>query len=340
MKIKIAVGISILAFFIIATATLASYFVIKERNEHNPNLLSDIKSENTSPAPSSEPSGLLVAKIAEHSSPTDCWITISGKVYNVTKFLDLHPGGGFTITPYCGKDATQAFSSKDRNPSQSHTQTAVEMLKQYYIGDVSSNVSKTTPLPLNTVSKFTVATTKPIIANPTNPPLTTSSVTLSTAEVSAHNTTSNCWLIISNNVYNVTNYLVAHPGGVSVIANYCGKEATLAFQTRGGSGSNHSSTAYSLLNNYLVGSIGSTITTSTNSTTSGSTSPTNGSTTPTLPPSNQSSSNVPSAVLSKYPNATLKSIEDDGRELEVNTSVGCRHIKLNSSGVIVSDQSC
>lgn len=263
MKLKIAVGVSILCFFIIATATLASYFVIKERNENNPDLPSQVQSENTTPAPSSEPSGLTTAKIAEHSSPTDCWIVISAKVYSITKYLDLHPGGGFTITPYCGKDATNAFNTRDRNPPQSHSNLAHEILGQYLVGSVGVNLVVNSQVPsTKPVTQATpLRTSAP--SGQANPPLQASSVSLSTAEVSTHSTSSNCWLIISNNVYNVTNYLVAHPGGISAITPYCGKESTQAFQTRGGRGSNHSSSAYSQLGSYLIGSIGSTIQNST-----------------------------------------------------------------------------
>lgn len=33
------------------------------------------------------------AEIAKHNSPDSCWLVIHGKVYDVTKFLDKHPGG-------------------------------------------------------------------------------------------------------------------------------------------------------------------------------------------------------------------------------------------------------
>lgn len=33
------------------------------------------------------------AEVASHKSPDSCWIVIDGKVYDVTKFLDKHPGG-------------------------------------------------------------------------------------------------------------------------------------------------------------------------------------------------------------------------------------------------------
>lgn len=33
------------------------------------------------------------AEIAKHKSPDSCWIVIHSKVYDVTKFLNDHPGG-------------------------------------------------------------------------------------------------------------------------------------------------------------------------------------------------------------------------------------------------------
>jgi cytochrome b involved in lipid metabolism len=32
------------------------------------------------------------AEIVEHDTEDDCWIVIHGKVYDVTKFLKVHPG--------------------------------------------------------------------------------------------------------------------------------------------------------------------------------------------------------------------------------------------------------
>jgi Cytochrome b5-like Heme/Steroid binding domain len=57
------------------------------------------------------------------------------------------------------------------------------------------------------------------------------SVVLSAAEVAKHNSSSDCWLIIENKVYDVSKYLISHPGGRAVIIQYCGTEATHAFET-------------------------------------------------------------------------------------------------------------
>ncbi|KAJ6538470.1 FMN-dependent dehydrogenase-domain-containing protein [Mycena vulgaris] len=47
--------------------------------------------------------------VAEHNSRESCWIIVHGKVYDVTEFLDEHPGGSKIILKYAGKDATQEY---------------------------------------------------------------------------------------------------------------------------------------------------------------------------------------------------------------------------------------
>lgn len=64
-------------------------------------------------------------------------------------------------------------------------------------------------------------------ANSANPNSTTTK-TYTVAEVSVHNTKSNCWLMINGEVIDVTAFVDKHPGG-DVILQGCGKDATSMF---------------------------------------------------------------------------------------------------------------
>ena len=50
------------------------------------------------------------ADVATHNHPDDCWIVIAGKVYDVTKFMEDHPGGPKPLALYAGKDASEEFT--------------------------------------------------------------------------------------------------------------------------------------------------------------------------------------------------------------------------------------
>jgi cytochrome b involved in lipid metabolism len=76
---------------------------------------------------------------------------------------------------------------------------------------------------------------------------------LDSNEVSKHNTNADCWIIVNSKVYNISNYASAHPGGTGNILNYCGKEATSAFSTKGTKGKPHSTSANNMLDQYYIG---------------------------------------------------------------------------------------
>ncbi|KAF2168751.1 hypothetical protein M409DRAFT_20769 [Zasmidium cellare ATCC 36951] len=49
------------------------------------------------------------ADVRSHASRDSCWVIIDGNVYDVTDFLDHHPGGANTILRHAGKDATAEY---------------------------------------------------------------------------------------------------------------------------------------------------------------------------------------------------------------------------------------
>lgn len=48
-------------------------------------------------------------EVANHNTPDDCWVVIDGGVYDVTNFLDDHPGGPMELENVAGKDASAEF---------------------------------------------------------------------------------------------------------------------------------------------------------------------------------------------------------------------------------------
>lgn len=55
--------------------------------------------------------------------------------------------------------------------------------------------------------------------------------TISPAELAKHAKPDDCWLAIRGGVYNMSDYIVQHPGGPVAIEGLCSKEATKAYNT-------------------------------------------------------------------------------------------------------------
>ncbi|KAG6488201.1 hypothetical protein ZIOFF_056960 [Zingiber officinale] len=71
------------------------------------------------------------SEISLHASQKDCWLSIHGKVYDVTGFMGEHPGGEEALLQAAaGGDASQAFEEVG------HSSTATAMMKDLLIGTV------------------------------------------------------------------------------------------------------------------------------------------------------------------------------------------------------------
>jgi cytochrome b involved in lipid metabolism len=70
-----------------------------------------------SPTPTAEvttQAGYTMAKVKENNSAASCWSVINGNVYNLTQWINSHPGGQSVIRGLCGVDGTSSFNGKHR----------------------------------------------------------------------------------------------------------------------------------------------------------------------------------------------------------------------------------
>lgn len=81
----------------------------------------------------SEKKVYTLAEVSEHNHSKDCWLIIGGKVYNVTKFLEDHPGGDEVLLSATGKDATDDFEDVG------HSTSARAMMDELYVGEIDSS---------------------------------------------------------------------------------------------------------------------------------------------------------------------------------------------------------
>ncbi len=83
----------------------------------------------TAPAVSAAPSAYSLSDVAAHATPTDCWTAVAGTVYDLTQWIDQHPGGSGVIEGMCGIDATAAFEAQHQGQGEPN-----DALAAYAIG--------------------------------------------------------------------------------------------------------------------------------------------------------------------------------------------------------------
>ena len=81
----------------------------------------------TTSNPTSKRSVLTLAQVSQHNSPSDCYLIIKGVVYDVSSYINRHPGGSNNIVSSCGTEVTGIFASI-------HSNAAWNLLKNYQVG--------------------------------------------------------------------------------------------------------------------------------------------------------------------------------------------------------------
>jgi cytochrome b involved in lipid metabolism len=74
---------------------------------------------------------ITLEELKKNNNGKSCWIAIHDKVYDVTKFLEEHPGGEEVLLEQAGDYATEAFEDVG------HSTDARELMEQYLLGELA-----------------------------------------------------------------------------------------------------------------------------------------------------------------------------------------------------------
>ncbi|KAL2155550.1 hypothetical protein VTH82DRAFT_292 [Thermothelomyces myriococcoides] len=76
-----------------------------------------------------------LAEVESHNTKKSCFVTLGNNVYDVTDFIDSHPGGGDLILEYAGKDIKAILEDE---ASHVHSEAAYEVLEESHVGYLAS----------------------------------------------------------------------------------------------------------------------------------------------------------------------------------------------------------
>lgn len=104
------------------------------------------------------------AEVATHNTAADCWVIVDGNVYNLTSFINTHPGGSSVIIAQCGNDGTASFNSGP------HTASSLSAISSLMLGALSTTSTTTPVLTSVTLSptgiNLLIGSTLPLVATP------------------------------------------------------------------------------------------------------------------------------------------------------------------------------
>ncbi|KAJ0037654.1 hypothetical protein Pint_23479 [Pistacia integerrima] len=85
---------------------------------------------------------------SQHNTQDDCWIVVDNKVYDVTSYLEEHPGGDDVVLASTAKDATDDFEDAG------HSESARELLEGFCIGELDTSAPAIPELEISSKKQY------------------------------------------------------------------------------------------------------------------------------------------------------------------------------------------
>merc|ERR1719401_1002832 len=73
--------------------------------------LSELLGVSTGAAATNGAAGIPLSEVKKHKSKDSAWVVLHGNVYDLTAFLEDHPGGPEVVLDWAGRDATKYWSA-------------------------------------------------------------------------------------------------------------------------------------------------------------------------------------------------------------------------------------
>ena len=127
ISIIIIIGVGVCGWYYYNTEKYAPEVYVTDTPE------GEVTTNTTTGTTSTTTPTYTMADIATHGNATSCYSVISSYVYDLTAFINMHPGGKGAILSICGADGTDRFMNKHKGGEK-----FMKMLERYKIGKIAS----------------------------------------------------------------------------------------------------------------------------------------------------------------------------------------------------------
>lgn len=118
--------ISVLIIIAVVILLFAGYGLM-----NRPTLPVNQSTPQQTPAPTTKT--YTLSDVKSHNSQASCWSAINNKVYDLTEWINEHPGGASRIIGICGLDGSSEFNSEHQGQKRPANELA-----EFYIGNLSN----------------------------------------------------------------------------------------------------------------------------------------------------------------------------------------------------------
>jgi len=150
---------------------------------------------------------ISVAELEEYDDDDNCLMSIHDKVYDLTSYASQHPGGSVYILSFCGMNATDAFA-------EYHDESMLNAAQSFQVGLLQTDSSSPDPTPAPVTEE--VAPVSICVEQ-----------IYSEAEIQQHDYPDDCWYVLYGVVWDMTDLLEHHIGGVNILLPWCGRTDSL-----------------------------------------------------------------------------------------------------------------